>query len=111
MDLRLLEYLAPTGHSPFTDWFMALDHTAAGKVKTALDRLRAGNDSNVKGLGGGIAELKIHFGPGYRVYIGRDGKTIIILLGGGTKHKQAQDIARARERWADYQARAKTTRG
>jgi putative addiction module killer protein len=65
-------------------------------------RLEQGNISNVKGVGEGICELKIDFGPGYRVYFGRDGATVVILLGGGTKKRQHQDIARARERWQDY---------
>lgn len=68
----------------------------------ALDRLAAGNFSNVKPVGAGVNELRIHFGPGYRVYFGRDGERIIVLLAGGTKKRQDQDIAIARLAWRDY---------
>src|SRR5258708_29866782 len=71
----------------------------------ALARLQRGNMSNVKGAGEGVCELKLDWGPGYRVYFGQDGKTIVILLCGGTKKRQRQDIAAAKARWADYKAR------
>jgi len=64
-----------------------------------------GNTSNVKGVGGGLSELRIDFGPGYRVYFGWDGKTVVILLGGGTKKRQQSDIESARMRWLDYRVR------
>jgi putative addiction module killer protein len=70
-------------------------------------RLRDGNLSNVKGVGGGVLEYRIDFGPGYRIYLGRDGEAIIILLGGGTKQRQQRDIAAAQERWIDYKRRKK----
>jgi putative addiction module killer protein len=59
----------------------------------------------VKGVGGGVAELKLDYGPGYRIYFGQDGELLVILLGGGTKKRQDQDIATAKVRWADYKAR------
>jgi putative addiction module killer protein len=74
-------------------------------VTTALLRLELGNLSNVKGVGAGVFEYRIDFGPGYRVYFGKDGDTLVILLGGGTKKRQHRDIATARERWKDYKAR------
>jgi putative addiction module killer protein len=64
-----------------------------------------GNLSNTKGVGSGVMECRIDFGPGYRVYFGRDGEVLIILLGGGTKQRQQQDIATAQARWADYKRR------
>ncbi len=64
-----------------------------------------GNLSNVKPVGEGVLEYKIHFGPGYRIYFGRDGKELVILLAGGTKKRQANDIKIAKERWADYKRR------
>jgi putative addiction module killer protein len=70
-----------------------------------LRRLAYGNVSNVKSVGEGVSELKIDFGPGYRVYFGRDGLTVVILLAGGTKKRQQRDIADARERWLDYKRR------
>lgn len=95
------------GRSPFAEWFGALDHLAATKVTTAITRLSLGNMSIVKGVGAGVFEDKIAFGPGYRVYFGKDGETIVILLAGGTKQRQQGDIAAAQERWQDYKARKK----
>ncbi|MGH6869826.1 MAG: type II toxin-antitoxin system RelE/ParE family toxin, partial [Methylocella sp.] len=70
-------------------------------------RLPLGNTSNVQGVGAGVFESKIDFGPGYRVYFGKDGEGVVILLAGGTKRRQQQDIAAARERWRDYKDRKK----
>ncbi len=103
--LTLLEYLDRAGSSPFAAWFRSLDAIAAAKVTTALRRVELGNFSNVKGVGAGVFEYRIDFGPGYRVYFGKDGDTIVILLAGGTKKRQDRDIADARERWADYKKR------
>lgn len=105
MDIR--EYEARSGASPFSEWFAGLDAQAAAKVTTALTRLGLGNTSNVKGVGSGVYELKIDFGPGYRIYFGKDGAEIVILLGGGTKKKQQRDIARALQCWQDYKDRKK----
>jgi putative addiction module killer protein len=100
-----LEYLDEYGRSPFGLWRAELDAIARSKVTVALTRLAAGNVSNVKGAGQGVSELKIDFGPGYRVYFGRDGETIVILLAGGTKKRQQRDIEDAQMRWADYKRR------
>ena len=99
------EYLDAAGRSPFGRWFEDLDATAATKVTTAVARIEQGNFSRVKGVGAGVFEATIDFGPGYRVYFGKDGDTLVILLGGGTKKRQPRDIALAHERWADYQHR------
>jgi putative addiction module killer protein len=99
------EYLDDRGESPFAAWFEALDAIAAAKVTVALSRLERGAVSNVKGVGEGVLEFRIDFGPGYRVYFGRDGDRLVILLAGGTKRRQAQDIAAAKARWSDYKAR------
>jgi putative addiction module killer protein len=82
-----------------------LNSQAAAKVTTALIRLAAGNLSNVKGVGSGVLEYKIDFGPGYRVYFGRDGERLVILLAGGTKKRQQQDINSAIANWQDYKRR------
>ena len=74
-------------------------------MTTALLRLELGNFSNVKGVGAGVFEYRIGFGPGYRVHFGKDGNTVVILLGGGTKKRQHRDIADAHERWADHKKR------
>lgn len=103
--LELREYLDAKGWSPFGEWFDALDAVAAAKVTIALARIEQSNLSNVRGVGGGVLEFRIDFGPGYRIYFGRDGQTLVILLAGGTKKRQQQDIARARAHWEDYLAR------
>ena len=66
--------------------------------------------TNGKGVGEGVLEYRIHFGPGYRVYFGRDGETLVILLTGGTKQRQQQDIREAIELWADYRRRKRGAR-
>ena len=100
MDIR--EYATADDSSPFAEWFETLDAQAAAKVTTALTRLGLGNTSNVKGVDSGVLELKIDFGPGYRVYFGKDGAQIVILLGGGSKKRQARDIEVAQRRWQDF---------
>ena len=78
---------------------------AAVKVATAIYRMEQGNFSNVKGVGAGVYEYRINFGPGYRVYFGKDGDRLVILLGGGTKKRQDADIAAAKVHWSDYKCR------
>ena len=67
-----------------------------------MARMEAGNLSNVRGVGNGVLEFRIHFGPGYRIYFGRDGDTLIVLLCGGTKERQQKDIEDARDLWQEY---------
>jgi putative addiction module killer protein len=99
------EYLDRDGHNPFRDWRSRLNVEARRKVTIALFRMGLGNLSNAKGVGRGLFEFKINFGPGYRIYFGKDGDQIVILLGGGTKQRQQRDIEIAIERWRDYQRR------
>jgi len=103
IDVR--EYNDREGRSPYGLWFDRLNAQAAAKVATALTRLANGNFSNVKGVGSGVFECRIDFGPGYRVYFGKDGERLVILLGGGTKKRQQQDIETALARWQDYKRR------
>jgi putative addiction module killer protein len=103
--VQILEYVDPTGRSPFADWFDTLDAQAAAKVTIALARIEQGNLSNVKSVRSGVLEYRIDFGPGYRLYFGRDSDTLVILLAGGTKSRQQRDIAAAQARWADYKTR------
>ena len=100
IDLR--EYLGIDGRNFFGEWFNRLNSEAARRITTALYRLALGNFSNVKGVGSGVFECRIDFGPGYRVYFGKDGVEIVILLSGGTKQRQQDDIQMAQERWQDY---------
>jgi putative addiction module killer protein len=101
----ILEYLDAAGASPFGRWFNQIDAPAAAKIRVALQRMSQGNLSNAKGVGAGVSEYRIDFGPGYRIYFGRDGDLLIILLAGGTKQRQQRDIEAAQSRWADYQRR------
>ena len=98
---EIREYIE-SGRSPFADWFDSLDAVTAARMDKYIRRLEAGNFGAAKALNEGIFELRLDFGPGYRVYYGRDGKTIIILLGGGSKRRQSADIAAAIERWKRY---------
>lgn len=107
-DVRIIEYLDQQARSPFAAWFEGLNTPAAAKVTAAIYQLASGNWSNVKTVGGGVSERKIDFGPGYRVYFGKDGDTLVILLGGSSKQRQHQAIEAARERWADYRRRKAT---
>ena len=103
--VAIREYIDSGGRSPYARWFNRLNAQAAAKVATALVRLDMGNLSGVKGVGAGVFEHRIDFGPGYRIYFGKDGETLIILLGGGTKKHQQQDIEAARSHWQDYKRR------
>ena len=103
--IEIREYIDDRGRSPFGRWFNGLDAGAAARVRTSLARMEAGNLSNVRGVGRGVLERRIDVGPGYRVYFGRDGDTLIVLLGGGTKARQHRDIERAREFWQEYRRR------
>ena len=100
----------PRGIAPSPHGFDDLDATAAAKVTVSLARIEQGNLSNVKGVGEGVLECRIDFGPGYRVYFGRDGDVLVILLAGGTKKRQQRDIEAARARWADYKRRKRLAR-
>lgn len=99
--IRIEEYVSD-GINPFRRWFDDLDKQAAAIVTVAIERLSDGNTSNVKSVGEGVAEMKIDRGPGYRVYFGWHGKTLVILLGGGTKRRQQNDIEAALKCWRDY---------
>ena len=103
--IEIREYIDGAGKSPFSAWHDHLDARAAAKVTTALYRLEQGNFSNTKGISGGIFDYKIDFGPGYRIYFGKDGERIVIILGGGTKRRQQKDINAAKAYWQDYKAR------
>jgi putative addiction module killer protein len=105
--IKLKQYINNEGRSPFVKWFLELNSIAAAKITTAIYKLELGNFSNVKGVGNGVYEQKIDFGPGYRVYFGKDGSEIIILLCGGSKKHQSKDISAAHEYWQDYKKRKK----
>ncbi len=104
---ELVEYREPDGALPFRDWLgSSRDRRAAAAIDARLLRLRLGNLGDAESVGGGVRELRIHHGPGYRVYFAEDGYCIVVLLMGGTKATQAADIRRARTYWARYRGGA-----
>jgi len=108
--IELRVYTTEGGKTPFTDWLKKVDRHAQSRIRIALDRLEAGNTGNLKSVGGGVSELKITFGPAYRIYMGQQGNEIVILLHGGTKKRQSDDIAKAKELWGDYLEQIKDER-
>jgi putative addiction module killer protein len=106
MKIKVEEYLRADGSNPYKMWFDSLDAQAAAKVVTAKLRLELGNTSSVKWFAG-IGECVIDWGPGYRIYLARDGETLIILFGGGTKRRQQNDIDQAKALHAEYKDRKK----
>jgi putative addiction module killer protein len=100
--VEVREYVRRDGRSLFGTWFSRLNSEAARRITVAIYRLGLGNFSNVKGVGSGVYECRVDFGPGYRIYFGKDGETIVILLHGGTKQRQQDDITLAGEYWQDY---------
>ena len=104
MVLAVREYIREDGSNPYRTWFDGLPVQAAAKIATATLRLEMGNLSRVKWLGA-VGEYRVDWGPGYRIYLAKDGEALIILLGGGTKKRQQADIERARALWAEYKSR------
>ena len=102
---QVRDYEEADGNRPFSAWFDDLEPRAAARVSNVVAKLRQGLLPNVRPVGEGVHEARIDFGPGYRVYFGADGDSLILLLAGGDKRRQDRDIAIARERWADYRAR------
>jgi putative addiction module killer protein len=103
--IEVREYLDSSGRSLYAAWFDSLNAQAAAKVATAVTRISLGNFSNVEGVGSGVFEYKLDVGPGYRIYFGKDGEKLVILLGGGTKRRQQRDIKAAQASWQDYKRR------
>jgi len=108
MKIELLEYLTEDKKNPFRNWLEGLrDRQARAKIRVRLNRIRLGNFGDSKSVGSGVSELRIMYGPGYRVYFGRKGNSVVILLTGGSKKTQSKDIALAKEYWNDYLRREK----
>ena len=96
------EYLDSRGVSPFEEWKLRLDPTSRVRIDKAVLRLRDGNLSAIKSVGDGVQELRLNFSAGFRIYLARHGHTFILLLGGGTKHRQQNDVEAAKSRWQSY---------
>ena len=108
LQFELEEYENEKGQRPHAKWLASLEPANRARVTVSLRRLESGNTSNVKSLGGGLSELRLNFGPGFRVYFAHSGLKIILLLAGGSKQRQSDDIARAREFWQEYQERSRS---
>jgi putative addiction module killer protein len=103
-DIR--RYITSDGRVPFGEWLDSLrDTKAKTNINKRLDRVSLGNLGDYRSVGEGVCELRIDYGPGYRVYFGQIGSTIVLLLCGGNKSTQEQDIRRAIEYWTDYRRR------
>ena len=107
---KVVHYVSEDGTDPFDTWFGNLSSEARARVQTRIDRVELGNIGDYRSVGEGVCELRIDFGPGYRVYYGRDGEILVILLGGGTKKPQAGDIARAQGNWKAYKQEKRNAR-
>lgn len=104
--LELLRYQAESGRVPFTDWLDGLrDKAAQARIRLRLRQVQAGSLGDCEPVGEGVVELRIHVGAGYRVYCGRHGKMLVILLCGGDKSSQERDIRLAKSLWADWKRR------
>jgi len=103
-EFQLEYYQQENGAVPFRDWLRDLrDMRAEARIRARLTRVRAGNFGTIRALGDGVSELKIDYGPGYRVYYAMSGKTVVLLLIGGDKSTQKKDIQAAKNFWRDYQ--------
>lgn len=103
MQYEIKIYEASTGKSPYLEWLDTLkDLQGRAKIRVRIERLKLGNLGNCESVGDGVRELKIDFGPGYRVYFGQIGKQCVLLLCGGSKRAQSSDIEKAKEYFEDF---------
>jgi len=100
--LHVREYLTRDGSNPFRKWLGTLDIAVRARVQARVLRFELGNLGDHKSVGAGVWEARLAFGPGYRIYFGKDGHSIVILLLGGAKASQGRVIQRAQEFWRDY---------
>jgi putative addiction module killer protein len=101
---KIKTFVRANGKSPFEAWISGLqDRSAKAKVFTRIDRMKFGNFGDCKSVGNGVFELRVHFGPGYRVYFGLVGSDIVLLLVGGDKRTQSKDISLAQRYWKEFQ--------
>ena len=105
-EIEIEIYETITGNRPFETWFKKIrENYTRAKILTRLDRLKLGNFGDCKTLQAGVCELRIHYGPGIRIYYGKIGNKVILLLCGGDKSSQSKDITKAKEYLKDYQSR------
>lgn len=104
---KIREFLTSNGQNLFQNWLSTLDASVKARILARIFRFELGNLGDYKSVGQGVYEARLDFGPGYRLYFGRDGDTTLILLGGGDKRQQSRDISKAQEYWIDYERRKK----
>jgi putative addiction module killer protein len=103
-EIEIRQYVDRFGRNRFEEWFRSLEAGTRARIGVSLLRLGRGNLSNAKGVGAGLFELRLDFGPGFRIYFGRDGDKLVILLAGGSKKRQQNDIEIAAELWKEYKS-------
>jgi len=103
--IEIREYVDSEGRSPYRDWLVRLEPATVARVIAAILRMESGSFSAAKSVGAGVSELRLDFGPGYRIYFGKDGEQLVILLAGGTKKRQQADIDAAQALWTTYKRR------
>lgn len=103
MPLTVREYVAASGRAPYREWLDTLTFAVRARIQARVLRFELGNLGDHKSVGHGVWEARVMAGPGYRVYFGKDGESVILLLLGGDKGSQRKDIHRARQMWGDYQ--------
>lgn len=108
--IKVVHYVAEDGTDYFDKWLQRQDTEIRARVLTRIDRVELGNFGDHKGVGKGVSELRIDFGPGYRIYYGLDGGNLVILLTGGTKRRQSRDIEKARACWKAYRQEKRNAR-
>lgn len=102
---EIQRYIALDGRVPYDEWFNSLrDINAQAKIISRLNRMPDGNLGDYRSVGEGVCELKIKYGPGYRIYFGQIGTTIVLLICGGDKSTQDRDIRQAKEYWTNYRS-------
>lgn len=102
MALTVRQYVTADGKRPFGEWVRSLTSAIGARIQLRVQRFELGNLGDHENIGEGVWEARVMFGPGYRIYFGKDGAAIIVLLAGGDKGSQARDIARAQRFWRDY---------
>ena len=108
MQFEIRRYVNAVGADVFGEWFAALaDRQAQARIRARLDRISRGLFGDCEPVGEGVWELRVDWGPGYRVYYARAGQAILLLLCGGDKRKQQADINRAKDYWNDFKKRTR----
>lgn len=104
--MEILRYCGEDGREPLSEWLCALrDKAAQAQIRVRIRRVQAGNLGDCVSVGEGVSELRVDVGPGYRVYLGRYGKGVVVLLCGGDKSSQSGDIKQAKALWSDWKRR------